>query len=221
MKGLIAIAVALGLLSGCQCNRRKEAAKEGAVYEDDGARVNKTLGLITPEQFTGHIAAALGYDDPNAIANILEDKGVALGGIDFRTAKQRTHTPTGQSQLTIRRLAWDIAAQVVGREVYLSATEGKEPLVFTKCDINVDRPELPGDQRLPPEVQFAVGESVQRWRDQMEDLYWRLLARPPSEQEMVVMKDLFATTLDNENSQAAAWQAVLYVLLASMEYWNI
>lgn len=217
----LAITILLALATaGCKYSKGLFAKDKGATYEDDGTRVNKSLALMTPEQFTENIASALGYDEPRDLAAIMADKAVALGGVDFQSAHVRNRTPTGQSQLTIRRLAYDTAKKVVARDARLRL-EKKPPLTFTIANVAVDRPFVAEDIRLPPEVQFAIREGDKRYREQLDDLYWRLLSRPPSDQEITIMTELFSATLASEGSAAAAWTGVVFVLLASMEYWNI
>jgi hypothetical protein len=218
--GRVAAALLALQATGCSCDRRGALSTPQAGYEDDGARINKPLGLITPEQFAGNVASALGYDDPEALDAILRDKAVALGGVDFRAAQRRSRTPTGQAQLTIRRLAWDIARAVVDRDV-LRRTQNEPARTFLLANITVDRPELDDDRHLPPEAQIAVKDSNRRYHAQIEDLYWRLLSRAPKDEERAIMNDLFLAVLKQESSTIAAWKAVLYALLASMEYWNI
>lgn len=216
----MASALVLAVASGCRYSKDLFAKEKGATYEDDGTRSNKSLGLITPEQFTGNIAAALGANDERKLRRIMRDKAVALGGVDFRSSEHRNRTPTGQSQLTIRRLAWDTAKDVVERDSRLRL-QGQPPVALTIANVAVDRPFLPEDIRQPPEVQFAIQEGDKRFREQLDDLYWRLLSRPPSDAERKIMTDLFIRAIEEEGSTVAAWTGTVFVLLASMEYWNI
>ncbi len=217
---ILAVTVLALSFESCQCSKRILSQPQGATFADDGARINKELSLITPEQFSANIGAALGFDEPYYVNAIVNDKSVALGGIDWRTSFRRNRIPTGQSQLTIRRLAWDIAKRVVERDAHAIASH-TQPRAFTIANVAVDRPFLDQDIRLPPELQYAVRDGDERYRAQLDDLYWRLLSRPPTDQEVSIMTDLFITTVANEGSALTGWQAVLYVLLASMEYWNI
>lgn len=209
-----------GIIVGCQVAEGLLSKKQGTTYQAEGIRINKTFGLMTPEQFVENIKSSLNFDDEYLLESIMSDHLLALGGVDFRTVKQRSHIPSGQSQLTIHRLAWEIAQKVVETDVIL---EGKKepPRAFTEVTIAVDRPYLPDDIRLPPEIQFSIKQGDRRYHAQLNELYWRLLSRPPSDAEVENMTKLFIQTLASENSAVASWKAVLFVLLASMEYWNI
>jgi hypothetical protein len=205
---------------GCQLEEQLRGKESGATYLDDGGRINKQLGMITPEQFADNLAVALSYHDKSTLREILADKMVALGGVDFRFAKERNHTPTGQSALTIRRLAWDIAHKIVERDAAAQAKK-ETPQALTIAQVAVDRPLVPDDLRLPLELQIPLQEGDERFRAQLDDLYWRLLSRPPTDAEREAMSQLFLTTGSLEGDARAGWTSVLFVLLASMEYWNI
>ena len=207
-------------LAGCDVTSQLKGKTAAATYVDDGARINKRLGLITPEQFLGNIRSTLGFDDQYVLSDVLRDKMVALGGVDFREATTRRRTPTAGTALTIRRLAFDIASKVVEADANAAAA-GKPGKTFQIASVGVDRPLNAADLRLPAELQIALKEGDQRYRRQLDDLYFRLLSRPPSDAETQTMSSLFATVAGAESDARVGWTAVLFVLLASMEYWNI
>lgn len=206
--------------AGCRCDQQFLASELEAEYEDDGTRTNKALRLITPEQFVQNVASTLRYNDQAKLDDIIQRHAVALGGVDFQSAHKRNRTPTGQAQLTIRRLAWDIAEEVVNREASLQSS-GEKAETFEFSTIAVDRPRVPSDYLQPPEIQLAIKEGEERYQKQIDKLYWLLLSRPPSPAELDLHANTFLKFMELEDSATDAWTASLYIILASMEYWNI
>ena len=216
----IAIFIAIFLVSSCEFSKNVLFGEKEATYENDNQIVNKNLRLITPEQFVIQLDQALSFRDEAMIRKIKEEYGVALGGIDFKSALVRNRTPSGQAQLAIRRLSWDISEMVIERDLLLQA-KGETGLGLSIAKIAVDRPKEDSDYFLPPEVVIALEEGEERFYRQLDDLFWRLLSRPPSIEETKTLTETFMQVMKEEKSGDAAWKVVLYTIMASMEFWNI
>lgn len=208
------------IFPACEFDKKIDIKNSDATFAEDGLLVNKTLRLMTPEQFVKIISSALKYDDQSVLQALIDRYGVALGGVDFRVAMHRNQIPSGQSQLSIRRLAWDISTEIIKRDVDLQSL-GKPGLSLNKVVIAVDRPTVSQDFLLPPEALLAIKEGEERFTQQINDLYWLLLARPPSSAELEHLKSTFVQVVAEEGSAESAWRVLLYAVLASMEFWNI
>lgn len=167
------------------------------------------LGLtrLTPEQVSNHIYQALGYRLQATgtflvtLDVIVESYGVPLGGIDHDTVFSRDRESKVQTMLVARTLAWQIAVLVVNQEAAGTTTN-----VFTRCNVHTDEP---------------GGGSEAAWLAQIDELYWRLYGRTPAAEEVTALKTAFTTLAAQEASRPAAWQGILYSMLASAEFWNL
>ena len=183
--------------------------------------------LITPEQLSNALITGLdrrvGWVDEqtgvffNAITRLL---AVPLGGIDFVAASVRDHQPKVQNQLIIRLLAWQTATFIVWRESDPNQPDPKT--IFTIANINEDRPLHPNDTQAGAAWVEQVQAGEARWRAQLEDIYWRLLSRPPTEQEVAAIRQAFLDAIVARDWWVASgWSVVLYSLLSSTEFWNL
>lgn len=205
---------------GCQFEQALELSEEQKRYEDDGLLVNKNLRLMTPEQFFRNVRTALKFEDSDKLERLQREYGVALGGVDFRVAFKRNRVPSGQSQLSIRRISWDIADEVVRRDVN-AQRDGDRADFLNIVRIAVDRPTVPDDYLFPPEILLAIEEGEKRFIEQLRSIYWQLLSRPATDAEIKLMTQTFSEVVASEKSAEAGWKVLLYMVLASMEYWNI
>lgn len=199
--------------------------------------------MMTPEQFSRQMNKALGYRRISTVGlaserdHLVSDNALALGGVDFEGAMHRDPTPTVQSLLTIRSMAFSIAEDLVRAEAQrqnqavATATETsllsvlsakqKAALIFSKVDLSSDRPFVEADFALPAEQQASHRAAAERWENQLIDLYWRLLQRPPRADEVAALGKSFAVVAKAEDSPTKAWILTLYGLLVSMEFWNL
>lgn len=183
--------------------------------------------LLTPEQVSRTMLLALDYKDGwtdeifGFNDRILRLLSVPLGGVDFVTNSVRERNPKVQTHLVIRMVAWQTAAGIVWREGSDNHPDPKT--LFTLSNINEDRPyRAETDDAGGSQWVLSVKEGEQRWQDQLTDLYWRLLSRPPTEPEIALIKNAFLNAMDQYNGWiAGAWIPVIYALLSSTEFWNL
>lgn len=188
---------------------------------------SKGFGLVrlTPEQLSNSIYTALGYrlgrDKPNGefIDRILTNYNISLGGIDFEIAKQRDFSTRAQTVLLVRIIAWEAAVNIISKERSLPPNER---VLFTKCNLEIDRPFGSSDSALSANQQETIKEQEGRWQEQVKDLFLRLYARQPSNEEMEIIKQAFHSVYMTEGKKILrAWMSILYGLLSAEEFWNI
>ncbi len=143
--------------------------------------------------------------------------GVPLGGVDFQTATTRDPTTKAQTLLVGRVVAQQFAAATFWNEY---ANPGSR-VVFAKCDLNTDRPfGAAGDDELSPSQQAQITAGEVAWHAQLDDLYWRLYSRPPTDSERAAVRATFLAVFNAEGYPQAGWIAVFYALLSTEEFWH-
>lgn len=166
--------------------------------------------LVTPEQASNTIYQALGFRlwEGSDIDPIVELFGVALGGVDFQSTFERDRNPRVHTLLVTRSIAWTAAIIAVFND---SDRDIADRQVFNIADLSTDWPDV-------------AGGAGQRWEDQLADLYWRLLARAPTADEIAAHKAAF-TAISTDNGHAEwggfGWIGILYALLSTQEFWNL
>ena len=182
--------------------------------------------LLAPEQFSDMIEKSLslrlGWTDNHGrfFDLVKQQLAVPLGGVDFLTSSQRNHLPKVQTHLIARRLAWEIAQVIVWREVDPNHPDPKQ--IFDHCNIVEDRPFRASDANQSSDAQQAIREGELRWENQLNDFYWRLLSRPPSQEEISMMKVAFLqVTAEYNGWNPPGWAIILYTILASSEFWYL
>jgi hypothetical protein len=200
----------LGLLLNCGgADRRKEtlgeASKDIVTSQQPipvSARKTSALALLTPDQISNRFFESLGYRYERVVKGtkqnlITTTLAVPLGGVDFDSVSEYDPNPKVQNLMIVRLLAWNAAKDIVARE-----SKGA-PQIFTKCDLKKDKP------------------GTERWRAQVDDLYWRLYSRGPREAEWANLEKLFSSIHANEPSLPQTWTLFLYALLSTAEFWLI
>ena len=173
---------------------------------------------LTPEQMSATMGEALGLPNlwgaNSAYDPIVDFFGVALGGVDFQSTFERDRSAKIQTLLVARSLAMMVALTVVGQE---ASRADEDKLLFTIANMHSDSP----------------NEGAVRWTEQSTDLYWRLLARAPTEEEIAAHAEAFlsvaqGSNMVTQNSDGSSsqwtgwgWATVLYALLSSEEFWNL
>ncbi len=164
---------------------------------------------LTPEQASNRIFGATGYrlayDDeeaPRPYDIVVDEMGVALGGIDFRVASIRDPRTRVSTLLTVRSVAWLAAGWVVFSEW---DTEADARRLFTECDFLEDTPDGPGAARFDAQV---------------TEIFWRFYSRAPAADELAAVRSAFLVSLSAEGDPPRAWQTVLYALLSTLEFWT-
>ena len=179
----------------------------------DATQTTAKVGLVrmVPEQMSNTILSNLGVRlwEGSDIDPIVDFFGVALGGVDFQSNFERDTSAKIQTLLVARSLAWMVSVKLVFDESD-KVNGAQTPVVFNQALLFEDTPDNDGSGR---------------WNEQLTEIYWRLLARPPTEAEISLHRDLFNQVLvENgvgENWPPFGWMAVFYAILASEEYWNI
>jgi hypothetical protein len=161
-----------------------------------------------------------GWNDEQGFRDaIVRIFGVPLGGVDFETTLARDPLPKVHTILVTRTLAWNVAAAFTWWETS-PAEAGKETRtrIMTRVDIAKDFPrEAAASFRGVRDVESRDA----RWRAQLEDLYWRLFARPPRPEEIDACARAFARAMASQPWPPLGWQIVLFGLLSTAEFWNV
>jgi hypothetical protein len=208
-------------LTSCQCQKEKQ---EDQPEESTSISPSTEILRLTPEQVSNQIQSALefeyGWRDQNdEFYDVITNQfAVPLGGIDFITAAKRDDATKVQTLLIVRRIAWDVASGVVWRE---ANPDTNEVILFTACDLTVDRPILPHEESLPESDREALLTMEERWRAQLELFYWRLFSRPPSEEELSLIRATAIDIMLKEGWPPTMWTMILYSLLSTQEFWTI
>ena len=175
------------------------------------------MSRLTPEQMSATMNDALGLENlwgDSEYDPIVDFFGVALGGVDFQSTFVRDPTTKIQTLLVARSLAMMVAFSVVAAEAQRSDSE---KLLFVIADMDRD---LPGDGEEDP------------WTNQVTDIYWRLLARAPTPDELVALREAFLAvgtgshiTRNSDGSVSEwtgyGWITILYGILSTEEFWNL
>jgi hypothetical protein len=180
---------------------------------------------LTPEQVSNRISAAFSYqlthvDEEGYVYNdIIDEYGVSLGGVDFITAARRDPAVKVSTLLVAHAVAWTVAQEVVWAD---EEREASERQLFLLCDMEEDHPLL-GDEEELDEEELAWREGAdQRWRAQLDDIYWRALSRPPTSEEVQIMRGLFVSSLlGDDDWPPRAWTTLLYALMSTVEFWTV
>ncbi len=194
---------------------------ETPVAEPDNIPQNSAVYRLTPEQTYRSMQSALGItltqntqSDP-----ILTSFNVALGGVDYFRSRVRDSSAKVQTLLISRALAYRLASTFVSRGFGGERNQKGEDL-FSKCNPNVDRPLLPEDNKLPIEQLAQIRTGARHWQDQIIEIYWRLFARPPTTEELAIIRETFQSVYLAENrSLYLAWVMTLYAILSTSEMW--
>jgi len=180
------------------------------------------LTRVTPETYSNNIVAAVNFgheswpdgspelrqydnDTGQTLDFLLLGYGVQLGGVDFATASRRDPTTKGQTLLVSRLLAWELARAAVWKDHEKPDADRK---IFTKVAFKTDRPDAGGEEEL-------------RFYLQVEELFFRFYARPPTDAEKVAVRAAFDAAVQKELYPPKAWIIIVYALLASQEFWHL
>ena len=221
------------LLSSTACGRSDSGAQMQTSVETPAAsdaprettRAVTRMARLTPEQVSRVLKQRLNYEtgwvDGDGVFHdaIKEVFAVPLGGVDFATTFERDPSPKVQTILVARALAWNVAAEVIYWEIDpKGARKTARTRVLTTADLATDFPAEAA--ALFPGAPDAASRDA-RWRAQLDDLYWRLFARPPRTAEVSACAMAFAAALKHQPWPPAGWNAVLYALLSTAEFWNL
>jgi hypothetical protein len=209
MNRFLVIFCFLSSFTSCKC--QQEEKTDEAYQSDASSTLTPAVMRLTPEQISKQIKQALDFDigwtdqDGRFHDLLVEAYGVPLGGIDFVSAHKRDPIPKVQTLLLVRRIAYDVASAVVWRESKPDATEA---ILFQHCTLTED---YPGDDE----------DKDARWMAQLEDFYWRLYGRPPTNEEKSLVRSTAMDIMQRENWPPTVWTLTLYALLSSQEFWTI
>ena len=84
-----------------------------------------------------------------------------------------------------------------------------------------DHPILPEQRAQAGANQDELQAMEDRWLAQLEDFYWRLYGRPPTETEKYLVRDAAIEIMQREKWPPTVWVLVLYALMSSQEFWTI
>jgi hypothetical protein len=217
------LSLTAGPLSGCGFWDKVTGKKKGGsstnsltVEPPGGAKrglfLTSEVGLLSPEQFSIHLKKAFDLevtwtgDDGLIVDALVKSYGVPLGGLEFGTQDYRDPTPKVQNHLAARAIAWSAALQIFWKDC---CTQGQEPKIFSRVALWEDG--------------YSKGNQA-AWKAQLEDIYMRILGRPPLEEEYRAIGPIFDRVSDAQKTTGQngwAWISILYSLFTSPEYWNI
>jgi hypothetical protein len=208
MKQFLLALCFISSFTSCKCQKEKES---DAASTSDVSSLTPAVLRLTPEQISKQIKLALeldiGWTDQDGRFHdlLVEAYGVPLGGIDFVSAHKRDPIPKVQTLLLVRRIAYDVAAAVVWRE---TKPDAAGTILFQHCNVTEDYPGEDEDKNA-------------RWMAQLEDFYWRLYGRPPTEDEKSLVRSTAIDIMQREKWPPTVWTLTLYALLSSQEFWTI
>lgn len=190
-----------------------------------------SLARLAPEQLSNDIDLALAFGASEGQLRHFEPAlgqtldylvigfGVPLGGIDFNTASKRDPATRAQTLLVARVVAWQLASASVWTDHDRNEASRQ---IFNKCEMETDRPYMDdADDGKSDEERAAIRAGETRWKDQVEELFFRLYSRPPMPDELAAVRTAFVTTIKNEGYPPMGWIIVLYSMLASEEFWHL
>ena len=172
---------------------------------DELPPTGSSINRLTVEQVSKQLSLALDvqlegggpqYDNDRLLT---PDFSVPLGGVDFVVASKRNHTTKLQTLLVARAAAWEALKVFAGTELdngdagLLACTAGTCP---------------------PP------GDPSGAWEATADDLHWRIFGRPPTDDELTDMADLWNTLAANEPEPVLAWIHLVYAMLTTAEFWH-
>jgi hypothetical protein len=183
------------------------------------------MARLTPEQVSRILEKRLNYTtgwrdgDGRFFDLIVRIFGVPLGGVDFESAFERDASAKVHTLLVSRTLAWNVATEFIVWELDPKAAKKESRArVLTLVNLKTDFPSEAAPS-FPPVADLAARDA--RWRAQLDDLYWRLFARPPRAEETAACARAFARAMTHQPSPPAGWLIVLYGLLSTAEFWNL
>ena len=181
------------------------------------ARYN--LAFLSPEQISNRFYQLSGQRKgfTNQIGqfedSIKQGKAFELGGVNFLNASERKTLPTVQALLTVKRLAWQYAVELVE-----NSDEQNEYALFNKASFRDDLPLEALDSSTIVTEDLRAAD--QRWHAQLNQIYEILYFRQPSTDEIKWSTDLFVIAMNEQTRfTPAAWVALVYSLLAAEEFW--
>lgn len=168
---------------------------------------NFLVSRLAPEQMfkqlQSSLGVTLGYSTDSVFYSTLSTEfAIPLGGVDFiANVRTRDGLDKVQTVLVARTVAWLAATELISVET------SKPPAVFTRANIKSDVPE---------------GSTLESWNNQLDEIYLRIFARKPSNDERSAVRKTFQSVNtiqggDTEN----AWQTVVYALLSTSEAWHV
>lgn len=196
----------------------------GSGETPDGSAPSHSEGLyssplmrLSPEQLSRTLERTIGFTmswdggDGRIVDGIVDQFALPLGGIDFENSSVRDPAAKVQTLLVARLIAWRGAEFVVWKDFErLEKGALAELKIFTA-------PFQPWTE-VPGKGDSDQAEKA--WTAQLENIYWSLLSRAPSPEEITLHRDSFLLVMKDENA-GVAWISSIYALLGSAEFWNL
>lgn len=157
--------------------------------------------LLTPEQFIKHIQAQFGLDLSKPYKGrsaALQRYLLPLGGVDHDTVYERDRQIKVQNLLAAQAIAWEAAQRIMEQE-----QRPQRARVLTagrRAAITPDHPD---------------------WKTVFQDFFLRVHSRLPTPTEIQFFDHKVRQLLERNANPVQAWTAVLYTLLASVEFWSL
>ncbi len=159
--------------------------------------------LLAPEQFVKHIQSQFGVDLSKPFKGrtpALQRYLLPLGGMDHDTVYDRDRQIKVQNLLAVQAIAWEAAVRIIEQE-----QRPRLARIFVEGQ----------PARVTPE------NNAEQWAARLMDFFTTIQSRPPTNQEISFFDQNFRHLLLQKASPQQAWTAVVYTLLASVEFWNL
>lgn len=157
--------------------------------------------LLAPEQFIKHIQAQFGLDLARPFkgrSSALQRYLLPLGGLDHDTVYERDRQIKVQNLLAAQAIAWEAAVRIMEQEEH-----PQQAKIFTAAH--------------PASITTDQAD----WTRRLQDFFLRIQSRPPTPVEINFFDQKFRQLLERKANPVQAWTAIVYTLLASVEFWSL
>ncbi len=157
--------------------------------------------LLAPEQFVRHIQAQFGLDLTKPYkgrSSALQRYLLPLGGLDHDTVYERDRQIKVQNLLAAQAIAWEAALRIMEQEE--RPQSAKVFITARPAQITTQHP---------------------AWNPRLQDVFLRILSRPTTPAESSLFEKNFQQLLERNANPVQAWTALVYALLASVEFWSL
>jgi hypothetical protein len=214
--------------------------REGAEFEPlpkpmEDKSTTQALARFEPQQVSNTFLLSSGYREGyNNTEGIFQDqiltkRGGPLGGIDTNSMRDKQRDDKIQVLLTTRDMAAKAAWSLTG----IWKDEDNQGLFKGGCrPVEACRPfieEVDGSKAEDKKLLVRTWEK--NWHAQLENVYYRLYSRPPTESEIALAKSVFIKIFLNEKKTDVAdlweghlsrrsWSGIIFGLMSSTEFWH-
>ena len=194
---------------------QQEMEHKDTIYPKSIYQFTSNAIKLTPEQIKQQLTDSTGYQPSEEGKWLFNIFNTQLGGIDYKAHTKRSEALTTDMMQTLNLIAFSFAKHVVVSE-YSKSKSNRSLLNIVDLE-----------NSLP-----TSAESLAKWTEQVNEIYWRLFSRPPQDYEISQIKLFFMDSYDFDYSEYdlkrshidkinKSWILTLTVLFSSMEFWNV